>query len=388
MPPIDTRTSRQATSGSSRTWRRRTWTRPPRARAHELVHDADGPPHGRADGRARDAHLRERPEPEDQARVEHDVDGVGEPQRAHGHGRVARPAEDRVDQEEEQDRRVAAEHPGGVRPARLDDRRRRAHERQQLARPHDARRPRWGADTATPTAIACTAVARRLLGLFSPIRRATSAVVDMDSPMASREHHGQERLREAHGRHRVGTQAPDEEDVEDPEDRLHEHLEDHGHGEQEHRLAQASLGVVLLRAPDRLLEQRPQGRLRLGRRGTLVTVVIGSPLFSPQMKRAFRGLHPRRPSTTIEFWPDLGCGGLRGGEGGMGELMAIFIGGSATATDYRPFEPACPGVGSEVGLHLGRRPGTLYAKLRRTFYEKTGGLAVQPIARRSCWYTW
>ena len=58
----------------------------------------------RRDRRAGDAQLRERSEPKDQTRSEHDVDRVRQPEHAHRDRRVARAAEDRVDQEQHDDR--------------------------------------------------------------------------------------------------------------------------------------------------------------------------------------------------------------------------------------------------------------------------------------------
>ena len=59
---------------------------------------------------AGDAELGERSDAEDEARTEHDVDRVGEPQHPHRDRRVAGAAEHRVDQEQQHDRGVAAEH--------------------------------------------------------------------------------------------------------------------------------------------------------------------------------------------------------------------------------------------------------------------------------------
>src|SRR5262249_60565352 len=69
----------------------------------ELEQDADAPPAGRRDRGSQDTQPRERPEPEDEARVQHEVDRVGEPQRPHRDRRVSRAAKDRVGQKKEQD---------------------------------------------------------------------------------------------------------------------------------------------------------------------------------------------------------------------------------------------------------------------------------------------
>ena len=69
-----------------------------------------------------------RPEAEDEARVEDEVADVREPEDAHRDRRVAGAAEDRVDEEEEHDHDVAAEHHGREPRARGDDVGSRAHE--------------------------------------------------------------------------------------------------------------------------------------------------------------------------------------------------------------------------------------------------------------------
>ena len=93
----------------------------------ELVEHAGAAAEVGGDGGAGHAERRERPQPEDEARGEHDVERVGQPQHAHGDRRVAGAAEDGVDEEEQHDRGVAAEHDPRVGAAGLDDRRRGAH---------------------------------------------------------------------------------------------------------------------------------------------------------------------------------------------------------------------------------------------------------------------
>ena len=55
-------------------------------------------------------------EAEDEDRIQHQVEQVGQPQRAHGARGIAGAPEDAVDQEEQQDRDVPAEHDGGEGP--------------------------------------------------------------------------------------------------------------------------------------------------------------------------------------------------------------------------------------------------------------------------------
>ena len=86
------------------------------------------------DGGAGDAELRERTEPEDEARSEDDVQEVAEPQDPHRNCGVAGSAEDRVDQEQHDDRRVAAEHGAREYAPRADHVLRRAHHGEQRRR--------------------------------------------------------------------------------------------------------------------------------------------------------------------------------------------------------------------------------------------------------------
>ena len=89
---------------------------------------------------------------------------------------------------------------------------------------------------------------RRPSGSFSPMRRETSAVAPMPSPIADRIQDGEDRLGEPDHRNGVGAEARHPEDVDDREHRLHRHLEHHRDREQEHRSAHAALRVVVLLA--------------------------------------------------------------------------------------------------------------------------------------------
>ena len=71
------------------------------ARQEVQLHEhADAAAGRRRDRRAGDAESRKRAEPEDEARIEADVDRVGDPQHAHRDRRVAGAAEHGVDQEQ------------------------------------------------------------------------------------------------------------------------------------------------------------------------------------------------------------------------------------------------------------------------------------------------
>ena len=85
-------------------------------RQEEQLHQhTDAAPRRRRHRRAGDAQPGEWPETEDEARIETDVDCVGDPEDAHRDRRVARAAEHRVDQKQHHDDAVEAEDDGRVR---------------------------------------------------------------------------------------------------------------------------------------------------------------------------------------------------------------------------------------------------------------------------------
>ena len=140
----------------------------------------------------------------------------------------------------------------------------RAHRREQL-RAEDARRsaPMTTA-TTTPRTIDCTAAraARvRVLLADAPRHRGGGADRQADGQRVDDRH---QRFGDADGGDRVGAEPADEEDVHHGEHRLHQHLEHHRHGEQHDGAADRRLGVVLVRAADRFLERRPEGRIGVG----------------------------------------------------------------------------------------------------------------------------
>src|SRR5262249_30734393 len=96
-----------------------------------LICDADSATQRRRDRSASDAHSREGTDSEDEARREHDVQAVGDPERTHCACCVSGATEDRIHDEEEKDRDAAAEHDGGVAVARGYDTLARAHQSEE-----------------------------------------------------------------------------------------------------------------------------------------------------------------------------------------------------------------------------------------------------------------
>ena len=193
----------------------------------------------RRDRRAGQAKLRERSDAKDQQGTEHDVDRVREPEDAHRDRRVAGAAEDRIDQKDQQDDDVAAEHDARVGLSGRDDLGRGAHEAQQRGREDHA----GNADDDRRDDAERDALHRRL-------RRARRIFL-----ADAARHHGGHTDRQTHrGRvnerqHRLGepdrgdgvrADVRDPEDVDHGEQRLHQHLEHHRHGEQDDGSADGS----------------------------------------------------------------------------------------------------------------------------------------------------
>ena len=82
---------------------------------------------------ARHAHLRKRSPAENEERTQHDVQCIRQPQRAHREHCIAGTAKDGVDEEDEEHRRVAAEHDAREVRAERHDRLARAHQSQNVA---------------------------------------------------------------------------------------------------------------------------------------------------------------------------------------------------------------------------------------------------------------
>ena len=89
-------------------------------------------------GRAGDAQVWKRAEPEYETGIEHEVDQIREPQHTHGDRGIAGAAEDGVHEEQHQNGATATERDPRVETAHRDDGRAAAHEREQLWGEHRA----------------------------------------------------------------------------------------------------------------------------------------------------------------------------------------------------------------------------------------------------------
>jgi len=104
-----------------------------------------------------------------------------------------------------------------------------------------------------------------------------------------REDHGEKRLGDSHRGHRIGPQASDEERVEDAEEGLHGHLQDHRDGQEEHGPGQAAGREVVLASSQGFAERGPRAGPEC-RPGRLHVLSL------PQNKKGLPGDHPERPS--------------------------------------------------------------------------------------------
>jgi hypothetical protein len=197
---------------------------------------------------------------EDEAGTKQDIDCVGEPENAHRDRGVSGAAEDRVDEKEEHDGRVAAQHDPGVPSPDRDHRRCCAHQLEQPRRKEEsAQSEEQGHDQADGDALD-----RGRGGALGVVLADAACDCRGHSDAQShgdRVHDRQERLGEADSRNRIGAQSRNEEHVRDGEEGLHEHLEDHRHCEQQDGTADRPLGVVLPRPAKGFLDAGPDVRL-------------------------------------------------------------------------------------------------------------------------------
>jgi hypothetical protein len=205
---------------------------------------------------ANHAELWEGPKPEDEQRIERQVDGVRQPQHAHGNRGIARAAKDRVLQEEQHDAGISAEHHHREPRVVTEQRRLGAHKREQPARvePAGESDDRRDDDAEREHLHGRHGGAVAILLANPPRHRRRRANAQRHRNGI---HDGQHRLGETNSRHRVRAKLRDEEDVDDHEQRLHAHLEHHRNREQEHGRPHRALRVVARRSTHRFFHKLP-----------------------------------------------------------------------------------------------------------------------------------
>ena len=245
---------------------RRTDSRPlPLAGAEQEEH-ADAAADGGRHRRAGHAQAGEGAQPEHEQRPEQDVDPVGQPERPHGDRGVARAAEGGVDEEQQHDADVADQHE--LRVARTDrhHRGRRTHHGQQGGAEDGAGRPdHRGQSEADEDRLRRRA--RGAVGILGAGPPRDDRAHAHRHPHADGVDDGQQALGQSHGGDGVGAQLGDPEDVGDGEDRLHHHLQDHRHGEQQDGPRQRDGRQIPPRAGQRLPHEGPEPLVRGDGRG-------------------------------------------------------------------------------------------------------------------------
>jgi len=229
----------------------------------ELVEHADAAADVGGDSGTGDAHLGERAPAEDEARIEDEVEGVRQDERAHGKRGVAGSAENGVDDEDEEDGGVAAEHDAGVGGALGDNGVVGSHEAQDVTgKPAADEADAGGEGDAEDEDL--SGGLRGEGGIFFTDAAGDDGGGREGDADGDREDERHDRLGEADDGDGVASETGDPEDVHDGEQRFHEHLQDHGDGEEQDGAVERERGVVVLFAAEGLRDAAPE---RLRRRG-------------------------------------------------------------------------------------------------------------------------
>jgi hypothetical protein len=254
---------------------------------HQLIEDSGAASDVRGHRGAGNAQRRKGPEAEDETRPEGDVQQVAQPQHAHGDRRIAGSTKDRVQQKQQHDGGVAAEHGSGEAATGLNDFRRPSHQSEQRRRVRRADQGNDGChDRAEHDGLAGhTSGARGIAFPHAPRDKRRRANRE---PHGDGVDHGEHRLSQTDGRNRVGTEVRHPEHVHDGEDRFHRHLHHHRHGEHDDGPADGSGRVINRGTADRLAKHGPHARRHGACRRTV------TPLFVEK-----HGHHSRRRSLVL-----------------------------------------------------------------------------------------
>ena len=234
----------------------------------QLIGHAEPATDGGGHRRTREPQLGERTDAEDEQGVQHDVDRVGHHQGTHGHGRIARTTEHRVDDEQPHDHHVAAEEDAGVADPGIEHGIAGAHGTQDVVREHEQGDAQHQADGQCHP----QALHRRDGGTFLVLLPGPSGHHRGD-PHAEAPgdgvDHDQHALGEPHRGHGRRTDAPHEEHIDQGEQALHAELEHHGDAQQHDGPAHAHAGVVPLGIGEAFADQLEE-LLHGGGQGTTV----------------------------------------------------------------------------------------------------------------------
>jgi len=234
--------------------------------AIELVEHADAAAGEGCESRSGDAQFREGAPAEDKARVEDEVDDVGDPQQAHGDGGVTRAAEDGVVEKEHHDRSAAAEGDAGIAGANGNDLRGGTHQAKQVRPIKKARNADDGRDRES-NGDGLNAGNGRAGWIFFADAAGDHSRGRKAKAEANGHDEAEQRFGEANGSDGVRAKAADPENVDDGEKGFQNHFHNHGNGEEENRAIEIASCEVLVRATKGFAHGAPERRLGSGDSG-------------------------------------------------------------------------------------------------------------------------
>ena len=199
--------------------------------AVKLIEHADAAAGESSEGRASDAELRKWPPAENETGIEDEIDDVRDPQKAHGDGRVAGPAKNGVVEKEHHDNATASERDAGIPGACGDNLGRRTHQTEKIGRIKKARQADHGRKRQA-YGDGLDAGHRRASRIFFANAARDHGGGGKTQAEPNGHHETEHGLGKADGGDSVRAEAADPENVDDGEERLQHHFENHGNGEK------------------------------------------------------------------------------------------------------------------------------------------------------------
>src|SRR6266852_581176 len=231
-------------------------------KAIKLIEYADAAAGEGCKSRASHPKFWKRSPAKDEARVEDEIDDVGDPQQTHGDGGVTCAAEDSVVEKEHHDGGAAAEGDAGVAGADGNDLRGSTHQAKQVRGVEETRSADNGGDHESNDdgLNACDGCAG---GIFFADAASNHGGCGKAEAEANGHDETEKRLGEADGGDGVGAETADPENVDDSEKGFQDHFHNHGNGEEENGAIEIAGGEVLVRAAEGFADGAPER----GRRG-------------------------------------------------------------------------------------------------------------------------
>ena len=199
---------------------------------------------------------------ENEDRIEDQIDDVRDPEQAHGDGRIACSAEDRVVEEEHDDRAATAERDARVAGASGDDGGRSSHQAEEV-RGFDAGRNSERRGNEEPEHDGLNGGDGGVFRIFLADAARHHRGGGQGNAEADGEDQSENRLGQSDGGDGIGAEPPDPEGIDHGKERFEHHLQHHGDGEQQDRAIQAAGGEVLMRTAQGFADRRPETTLGL-----------------------------------------------------------------------------------------------------------------------------